>query len=120
MTLVHWVGKAVSDNRKTIRDSHGARRNSSEYTAYRASVAAAIRSQCPTARYDYAGMSVQFSLDARADPANFLKGLLDGIQDSGIVPNDRRLEPILLLEKETHGRGRDDSAWIVLWPARGR
>ena len=115
MTLVHWVGIAVSDNRKTIRDSRGGRRNSPEYSAYRSSVAGAIRAQCPGMYFAAAGLLVQFRLDWSSDPTNYLKGLLDGIQDSGRVGNDRSLAPIQVLAPRRRPRGQVDEAWLVLW-----
>ncbi|HUT79287.1 MAG TPA: hypothetical protein VM285_16425, partial [Polyangia bacterium] len=84
MITVHWTGKAVSDNAKTIKDSRGKRHNSSAYFAYRSSVALTIREHRPGVRLEHPGLFVQFRLDAAADATNFLKGLLDGIQDSGL------------------------------------
>lgn len=115
MITVHWTGKAVSDNAKTLKDSHGKRRNSGEYLAYRASVALTIRAQRPGVRLVRPGLKVQFRLDAAADATNFLKGLLDGIQDSGIIVNDRDIAPVEVERSLRRPRGAPDEAWLVFW-----
>jgi Holliday junction resolvase RusA-like endonuclease len=117
MIHVHWTGKAVSDNAKTIKDHRGNRRNSEAYKAYRASVAMTIRARCPGMSSARPGLFVQFRLEGHCDPTNMLKGLLDGIQDSGFVANDRHIAPITVLPTLKHPRGEQDEAWLVFWEA---
>jgi Holliday junction resolvase RusA-like endonuclease len=117
MITVHWTGKAISDNAKTVRDRRGVHRNSPEYIAYRNSVAWSIREQRPGVRLKRPGLFVQFRLDGHCDATNMLKGLLDGIQDSELVANDRHIAPITVLPTLHHGRGATDEAWLVLWEA---
>jgi Holliday junction resolvase RusA-like endonuclease len=112
---VHWTGKAVSDNAKTIRDNRGHRRNSGEYTAYRASVAWSIRQQHLGVRLDSPHLIVQFRLGAHCDATNMLKGLLDGIQDSQLVDNDRDIVTVHVLPTLRHPRGAEDEAWLVFY-----
>lgn len=115
MITVHWTGRAVSDNAKTIRDCRGYHRNSSEYRAYRSSVAATIMEQRPAVRLDRPGLFVQFRLEGHCDASNMLKGLLDGIQESGLVANDRHIAPVTVLPTLKHPRGERDEAWLVFW-----
>jgi len=117
MIAVLWTGKAVSDNAKTIRDSQGRRRNSEEYKAYRASVAATVFAQCQGVRGAHPGLIVQFRLEGHFDATNMLKGLLDGIQDSGFVDNDRHIAHITVLPTLKHPRGEQDEAMLVFWEA---
>lgn len=115
MITVHWTGKAVSDNAKTIRDARGIHRNSAEYLAYRSSVALTIREQRPGVKLEHPGMFVQFRLDGHCDATNMLKGLLDGIQDSSLVANDRHIAPVTVLPTLRHPRGDRDEAWLAFW-----
>jgi Holliday junction resolvase RusA-like endonuclease len=115
MITVHWTGKAVSDNAKTLKDSHGKRRNSGDYKAYRSSVALTIQSQRPGVRLGRPGLIVQFILDGHCDATNMLKGLLDGIQDSGLVDNDRHITSVDVKPPLHHPRGAPDEAWLVFW-----
>lgn len=117
MIVVHWVGQAVSDNAKTIKDHRGNRRNSEAYKAYRASVAMTIRARCPGISCARPGLIAQFSLEGHCDATNMLKGLLDGIQDSKFVDNDRHIAPITVLPTLKHRRGEQDEAWLVFWEA---
>lgn len=115
MITVHWTGKAVSDNAKTVKDRRGIHRNSSEYTAYRSSVNMTIREQRPGILLVRPGLFVQFRLEGHCDATNMLKGLLDGIQDSGLVANDRHIAPVTVLPTLKHPRGERDEACLVFW-----
>jgi Holliday junction resolvase RusA-like endonuclease len=117
MITVHWSGKAVSDNAKTVRDRRGIHRNSPEYQAYRSSVAATVMEQRPGVLLMRPGMFVQFRLEGHCDATNMLKGMLDGIQDSGLVANDRHIAPVTVLPTLKHPRGERDEAWMVFWEA---
>ena len=115
MITVHWIGKAVSDNAKLIRDRSGTPRNSGAYEAYKTSIAWTIREQRPSVRLEHPGLFVQFRLDGHCDATNMLKGLLDGIQASELVANDRHIAPVTVLPTLRHPRGEHDEAWLAFW-----
>lgn len=119
MITVHWIGRAVSDNEKTVRDRRGIHRNSVEYKAYRGSVALTVRAQRPGVLLMRPGMFVQFTLEGHCDATNMLKGMLDGIQDSGLVANDRHIAPVTVLPTLRHPRGERDEAWLAFWENQG-
>lgn len=115
IVLIHWVGQVVSDNEKTVRYRSGGGGNSKAYTFYRSSVANTIRSARPGLVLERPGLFVQFSLEGHHDAQNCLKGLLDGIQDSGLVVDDRHISPITLLPTVKHKRREQDEAWLGFW-----
>lgn len=115
MIMVRWFGQVVSDNDKTERIRGGRVKNTAAYTAFRQSVAWTVLAARGGMVMNRPGLLVQFSLSAQRDAQNCLKGLLDGIQDSGLVSNDRDIAPITVLPTIRHTRGAEDAAELVLW-----
>jgi Holliday junction resolvase RusA-like endonuclease len=116
MILIHWTGQVVADNRKTTRTKHGVTVNRRAYAkGYVESVAWTIRAEAPGVHLERPGLFVQFSLGAATDATNALKGLLDGVQASGLVANDRNIAPVTVLPTLVHPRGELDEASMAFY-----
>lgn len=85
----------------------------------RAGEGTTVRAQRPEVLLMRPGMFVQFTLEGHCDATNMLKGMLDGIQDSGLVANDRHIAPVTVLPTLRHPRGERDEAWLAFWENQG-
>lgn len=111
--IARWAGRAVSENRR-LAPGRGRFRTSEAYRAFKSSLVAAL---LPVAvRFEgQVAVRLRVAVSARMDVQNVIKPVLDALEESGVLENDRQVVALNVLRRARKG-GADEieiSVWEV-------
>ena len=114
MIIASWTGKAVSENDRLL-PGKGRWRANPVYTAFKDSVARILQTELKGKSPIEGPVSVRLfiELNHRMDAANIIKPVLDAIQLSCAIVNDKQIRTFSFY-RENRAVGEDDRIGIIV------
>lgn len=101
-----WSGKAVGKNKKLIRTKKSLFRNS-KYKEFVQEMSNQFKLQGTEIKGDVK-VIMKICCHHLADHHNFIEPILDGMQNSGCIENDRNVAELILIKPRRHKNGVAD------------
>ena len=117
MIIVKWQGKAVTKNRRyriaKVKGKHCLVKTEA-YNNWLKDIGWTIK-QVTCKRYkDLQGVMISATLSAASDHHNLVDVVLDALEASGLVVNDRDVGVVMSMPCTRHKRGEDDEVWLFI------
>ena len=117
--VVTWKGRLVGVNDWKMPCRAGGKVWMTLTPKYRAFMdeitAAMLQSRCGRIEGEF-DVELRMVIGPLADHTNYQKSILDGIEHSGLIENDRLAGDVFLPRPERHKRGLPDELTIILRP----
>ena len=110
ITILKWSGKAVTENRRLDGRFYA----NANYKAFLEHMIWIFKVQAAGIRYNYPDILMCVSVNSRVDHHNLHKPILDAIERSGLVDNDKNVGWVRMAPPERHPQGQDDKITIIL------
>ena len=110
ITILKWSGKAVTENRRLDGRFHA----NANYKAFLEHMIWIFKVQAAGIRYNYPDILMCVSVNSRVDHHNLHKPILDAIERSGLVDNDKNVGWVRMAPPERHPQGQDDEITVIL------
>jgi len=120
MIAVKWTGRVASSNKRHTKSrTTGRLINTNVYRDFRDNLAWTIKAQYPAIRYEKISVIISVTVSNRLDHHNLHKPILDAIQESGMIGNDRNIMFITWLPAERHKQGEPDEIILMISEMKG-
>ena len=120
MIAVKWTGRAVSSNRRhTISRTTGYIINTTEYKNFLKDLAWTIKSQTRGLGYEKIRVVIEVTVNNRYDHHNLHKPIMDAIQMSGLIENDKNIMYINWRPPIRHKQKELDEIFLFISEVRG-
>lgn len=115
MIAIRWTGKAVGTNKRhTISRTSGHIINTRAYRTFLEDLAYTIREAAPGIRFEKISVVISVSVSNSYDHHNLHKPIMDAIEKSGLLGNDKNILFISWLPPERHKRGEIDEIFLLI------
>lgn len=105
---INWTGKAVGKNKRLLHGRKGGMFTNPDYKKFMESLSETIKNQTDIVDLDNVNIIIKSRVHRSADHHNFITAILDGIQKSGLIKNDRNIEILVVDKPLRHGNGEND------------
>lgn len=113
--LLHWSGKAYTKNKKGSYNSKtGGHYKNHGYQAFQDGMVLMFRSQAKGRTFTHPDVMVITCLGRSMDHHNLVEPVMDALQMSGVIGNDRDVGWVSCAPPTRHERGKDDIIEILL------
>jgi len=115
MIIVKWQGYAASSNKRHTKSrTTGNIINMSIYRDFKINLSWAIKAAAGNVCYDKLSVIINVCVSKRMDHHNLHKPIMDAIQLSGLLKNDKNIHFISWTPPEWHKEGEVDTVFLFL------
>jgi hypothetical protein len=115
MLSLKWTGKAYGKNQKSGYNSKtGQHFKNAYYKAFQDGMALLFRAQAKGKTFDFPDVIICADIGPTMDHHNLIEPVMDALQMSGVIANDRNVGWVKCAPAERHPAGQDDEIIVLL------